>query len=188
MNLEIKLTPNAALRAASENIEKCQTKLDAFGESRGKQQAVVKRIFKLLTELVTAQKWESAPTPEDAKDAKHECTELIELLEDERSLMNSINATYSNAWHNLAAAKHKFAETANAMIREAAVRKEPEVKENLVSAMTDFFACHLAQDGIQSIGGAQYELEMLAQDHALVRGVETQVNSIHQSLRESVTA
>ncbi len=188
MNLEITLTPNAALRAAAEKIEKCQTKLDSFGESRGKQQAVVKRIFKLLTELVTAQKWESAPTPEDAKDAKHECTELIELLEDERSLMDSINATYSNAWHNLAAAKHKFAETANAMIKEAAASKEPEVTENLVSAMTDFFACHLAQDGIQSIGSAQYELESLAQDHALVKGVEKQVNLIHRSLRESVAA
>jgi len=188
MNLEITLTPNAALRTAAENIEKCQTKLDAFAERRGKQQAVIKRIFKLLTELVTEQKWESAQTPEDAKDAKHECAEIIELLEDERSLMDSINVTYSNAWHKLAAAKHKFAETANGMIREAAVKKEPEIKENLVNAMTDFFACHLAQDGIQSIGSAQYELEMLAQDHALVRGVETQVNSIHQSLRESVAA
>ena len=188
MNLEITLTPNAALRAASENIEKCQTKLDAFGESRGKQQAVVKRIFKLLTELVTAQKWESAQTPEDAKDAKHECTELIELLEDERSLMDSINATYSNAWHDLAAAKHKFAETANAMIKEAAVKKEPEIKKNLVSAMTDFFVCHLARDGIQSINSVQYELERLAQNHALVKGAEGQVNLLHRSVRESVTA
>ena len=188
MNLEITLTPNAALRTAAEDIEKCQTKLDAFAERRGKQQAVIKRIFKLLTEVVTAQKWESAPTPEDAKDAKRECAEIIELLEDERSLMDSINVTYSNASHKLAAAKHKFAETANGIIREAAVKKEPEIKKNLVNAMTDFFACHLAQDGIQSIGGAQYELEMLAQDHALVRGVETQVNSIHTSLRESVAA
>ncbi len=41
MNLEITLTPDAALRAAAENIEKCQTKLDAFAERRSKQQAVV---------------------------------------------------------------------------------------------------------------------------------------------------
>ena len=188
VNIENILKPDAALVAAVENVNERNIKLSALVERRDKQKDVIANLSGQLDEVVTACQWEAANTPEDAKKSKRECASLTEKLEEERELLNAIDTAIRNSRQDVALAKHRVAILTNAIIKEAAVKVEPEAKKNLLNAMTDFFACHLARDGIQSIGSAQYELEMLAQDHALVRGVEKQVNSIHRSLRESVAA
>jgi len=188
LNIENMLRPDAALVAAVANVNERELKLSALIERGNKQKDVIANLSDQLDELVTARKWESAKTSEDAKEAKRECASFTEKLGEERELLNAIDTAIRNSRQDVALANHRVAILANAIIKEVAVKKEPEAKENLVSAMKEFFACHLARDGIQSISSAQYELEQLAQDHALVKGVEKQVNSIHRSLRESVAA
>ena len=185
MNIENLLKPDAALVAAVENVKERERKLTAQFERRDNQKVVIVDLSAQLDGLVTARRWESANV-EDAKEAKRKCADLTVKLEDERELLNAIDTVIRNCRQDVALAKHRVAILTNSIIREAAVKVEPEARENLIQAMKDFFACHLAQDGIQSIGSAQHELENLSQDHELVRGVENQVNSIHRSLRESV--
>ena len=188
MNIENILEPDAALVAAATNVGERELKLSALIERGQEQQDVIADLSDQLNDLVAACEWVSAKTPEDAKQAKHQCANLTQKLEEERELLNAIDTAIRNGRQDIALAKHRVAILANAIIKEVAVKNEPEAKENLISAMKEFFACHLARDGIQSISSAQYELEQLAQDHALVKGVEKEVNSIHRSLRESVAA
>ena len=188
MNIENILKPDAALVAAVANVNEREQKLSALFERGNKQKGVIADLSDQLNELVTAPKWENAATPEDATEAKHECAILTEKLEEERELLNAINTAIRNSRDDVALAKHRVAILANAIIKEEAAKKEPEAKENLVNAVKEFYACHLARDGMQSIYSAQHELEILAQDHALVKGVEQQVNSIHQSLLANVAA
>ena len=187
-NIENMLKPDAALVAAVANVNERELKLSALFERGGKQKDVIADLSDQLNELVAACEWVSAKTPEDARQAKRQCASLTEKLDEERELLNAIDTAIRNSRQDVALANHRVAILANAIIKEVAVKNEPEAKENLISAMKEFFACHLARDGIQSISSAQYELEQLAQDHALVKGVEKQVNSIHRSLRESVAA
>jgi len=188
LNIENMLKPDAALVVAVTNVNERELKLSALFERGGKQKDVIADLSDQLNELVAACEWVSAKTPEDARQAKRQCADLTKKLEEERELLNAIDTAIRNSRQDVALANHRVAILANAIVKEAAVKNEPEAKENLISAMKEFFACHLARDGIQSISSAQYELEQLAQDHALVKGVEKQVNSIHRSLRESVAA
>ena len=188
MNIENIPKPDAALVAAVSNVNERELKLSDLLERGDTQESVIADLARQLDELVTARKWESANSPEDATIAKSACASLTAKLEEERELLNAINTAIRNSRHDLALAKHRVAVLTNALVKEAAVKVEPEAKQNLVSAMTDFFVCHLARDGIQSINSVQYELERLAQDHALVKGAEGQVNLLHRSVRESVTA
>jgi len=188
MNIENILKPDTALVAAVENVNARELKLSDLFERGDTQKSVIADLARQLDELVTARKWESADTPEEAREAKHECADLTQRLEEERELLEAINTAIRNNRQDLALAKHRVAILTNAIIKEAAVKVEPEARNNLLSAMKDFLACQLAKDGIHSVSNAQHELERLAQDAALVRGVENQVNSIHRSLRESVAA
>ncbi len=188
MNIENILKPDAALVAAAENVNERELKLVSLLARRDEQKDVIADWSGQLDELVTARKWESANSSEDAKEAKQECAGLTQKLEEERELLDAIDTAIRNNRQDAALAKHRVALLTNAIVKEAALKEEPEVKKNLLNALNDFFACHLARDGIQSIGSAQSELEMLAQDHSLVKGVENQVNSIDRSLRESVAA
>jgi len=187
VNIENLLKPDAALVAAVANVNERELKLSALYQRGNKQKDVIADLSDQLNELVTAREWESANTA-DAKEAKRECANLTEKLEEERELLNAIDTAIRNSRHDVALAKHRVAILTNSIIKEAAVKVEPEARENLIQAMKDFFACQLAKDGIHSVSTAQHELENLSQDHELVRGVEKQVNSIHRSLRESVAA
>ena len=188
MNIENILKPDAALVAAVENVSERELKLVGLLARRDEQKDVIADLSGQLDELVTARKWESANSPEDAKEAKQECAGLTQKLEEERELLEAINTAIRNNRQDLALAKHRVAILTNAIIKEAAVKVEPEARNNLLSAMKDFLACQLAKDGIHSVSNAQHELEILAQDNDLVKGVENLVNSIHRSLRESVAA
>ncbi len=187
MNIKKLLKPDAALVAAVENVKEREEKLSAQFERRDNQKDVIVDLSNQLDELVTARRWESADA-EGAKKAKHECADLTLKLEEEHELLNAIDTAIRNSRQDVAIAKHRVAILTNAIIKEAAVKVEPEARENLIQAMKDFFACQLAKDGVHSVSNAQHELENLSQDHELVRGVEKQVNSIHRSLRESVAA
>ena len=188
MNIENLLKPDAALIAAVRNVNERELKLSALFERGNIQKDVIADLAGQLAELVTAPQWEDANTPEDAKQAKRECAALTGQLDEERELLNAIDTAIRNGRQDVALAKHRVAILTNAIIKEAAVKVEPEARENLIHAMKDFFACQLAKDGIHSVGNAQNELENLSQDHELVRGVEKHVNLIHRSLRESVAA
>ena len=188
MNIENILKPDAALIAAVENVKERELKLSVQLERKSKQKYVIADLSGQLDELVAARKWEATNAPEEAKAAKHECARLTEKLEEEHELLDAIDTAIRNSRQDVALAKHRVAILTNSIIREAAVKVEPEARKNLIQAMKDFFACQLAKDGIHSVSTAQHELENLSQDHELVRGVEKQVNSIHRSLRESVAA
>ena len=188
MNIENILEPDAALVAAVSNVNERELKLSGLFERGSTQESVITDLACQLDDLVTARKWETALSPEDAKEAKHGCDGLTQRLEEERALLEAINTAIRNGRQDVALAKHRVSILTNAIIKEAAVKVEPEARNNLISAMKDFFACQLARDGIHSVSNAQHELEILAQDHDLVRSVENQVNSIHRSLRESVAA
>jgi len=188
LNIENMLKPDAALVAAVTNVNERELKLSALFERGGKQKDVIADLSDQLNDLVAACEWVSAKTPEDAKQAKRQCANLTEKLEEERELLNAIDTAIRNSRQDIALAKHRVEILTNAIIKEAAVKVEPEARKNLIQAMKDFFACQLAKDGIRSVSTAQHELENLSQDHELVRGVEKRVNSIYQSLRESVAA
>ncbi len=187
MNIKKLLKPDAALVAAVENAKERERKLSAQFERRDNQKDVIVDLSDQLDDLVAACEWVSA-NAEDAKEAKRECADLTLKLEEERELLNAIDTAIRNSRQDVALAKHRVAILTNSIIREAAVKVEPEARKNLIQAMKEFFACQLAKDGIHSVSTAQHELENLSQDHELVRGVENQVNSIHRSLRESVVA
>ncbi len=188
MNIENLLRPDAALIAAVKNVTERELKLSALFERGNNQKDVIADLAGQLDELVTAPQWEGAKTAADAKQAKHECADLTAQLDEEHELLNAIDTAIRNSRQDVALAKHRVAILTNAIIKEAAVKVEPEARENLIQAMKEFFACQLAKDGIHSVSTAQHELENLSQDHELVRGVENQVNLIHQTLRESVAA
>jgi len=187
VNIENLLKPDAALVAAVENVKERERKLTAQFERSDNQKDVIVDLSNQLDELVAARRWEKADV-EGAKEAKHECADLTLKLEEERELLNAIDTAIRNSRQDVALAKHRVAILTNSIIKEAAVKVEPEARKNLIEAMKDFFACQLAKDGIHSVSTAQHELESLSQDHELVKGVEKQVNLIHRSLRESVAA
>ena len=150
MNIENILEPDAALVAAVSNVNKRELKLSGLFERGATQESVIADLARQLDEQVTARKWESAKTAEDATIAKSACANLTEKLEEERELLNAINTAIRNSRQDLALARHRVAILTNAIIKEAAVQVEPEARNNLISAMKEFFACQLARDGIHS--------------------------------------
>ena len=188
MNIENFCKPDSTLIAAVEDVKERELKLSVLLGRRDKQNGVIADLANRLDDLIASRQWEAANSQQDAKKAKQECSDVAERLQDERELLAAINAAIRNSRQEVALANHRVEILTNTIVKEAALQDEPQVKNNLVGAMKEFFACHLAREGARSIGVAQNELEILAQDYTLVKGVERQISSIHQSLRDSVAA
>jgi len=188
MSIESTLKPNAAAKIAAERVSACNRVLEELEERRSKQKAVVAAILDQLKEIVIAHRWDTEKSTKGVEKARRECTEITAQLNREASLLGPTDMAYSSARHDLAVAKQRFAEISKEMIKEAALKEEPEAKNTLLAAMNDYFTCRFANGSIQSIGAAQYELEKLAQDQSWMLGVEKRVNSIHQNLYEQAAA
>ncbi len=86
MNIENIPKPDAALVAAVSNVNERALKLSDLLERGDTQESVIADLARQLDELVTARKWESANSPEDATIAKSACASLTAKLEEEREL------------------------------------------------------------------------------------------------------
>ena len=82
----------------------------------------------------------------------------------------------------------KFEGLIKKAVSNAAADAEQEVRANLDIAIEDFLLWHMSIGTTASYSGAQFELEILVNDFAMVKRAEARIHAAHLGLRAAAEA
>ena len=97
MSTNHEILSTAELEDTAHYARACQAKYEDIRHRVRKQREVAAECSDYLGELVNERAWESAPTPEAAREARLACAEAAERYQEEYRLLNAMETAAINA-------------------------------------------------------------------------------------------
>ncbi len=116
MSIIDEIVPTVELEDATVTAKACQARFEDLQERMARQSGKVNQLAMDLQELILAMNWEIAETPEEAAQAKQQCSELAEHYQQERQLLQAINTALLDTREDASSAGNRVTQIVSRLV------------------------------------------------------------------------
>ncbi len=116
MSIIDEIVPTVELEEAFVTAKACQARFEDLQERMARQSGKVNQLGRDLQELILARNWETAETPEEAAQAKRQCSELAEHYQQERQLLQAINTALLDTREDASSAGNRVTQIVSRLV------------------------------------------------------------------------